>query len=1659
MQWQHLAHHVNHACPRRLVRCRVGCGLLLSYCERGAHEEGDCRRPCALGCGEVLGPSDRREAHERHLCPRRVVRCRHGCGRAALQERHREAHEAHECPRRPAPCPLGCGAVLEWRRLRAHAQGERGCCAYRLLPCLFDYVGRRVRASLRPAGQRRGEDGTFFEHDYDEAGAERAPPPQDVVVAFVEGYDEASGRHALRLAGSGERPRELLLAEELALCEPLDLDGGWGCALVRACERREHVGTVCPRRRQGCPNGCGQVLPAEAVAAHARGGCTRRAVTCSNAGCGAEMMHCDLWRHENSECGFTKQRCSCGEWLDRVALERHALEECAASRVRCLLGCAQYVARRDMEEHLRAGCAKREVTCALGCGRVMWAEEQPSHAERECECRLVACAQCAGSVPARELAGHRQHACARRPIACDCGAQVPLDELQRHREVLCARRLRWCAMGCGERVADEDMEEHERALCARRIESCRLGCGLDVRFDARAQHERDACVKRPLACPLGCGDELRAEQMDAHRRVCDNRPVPCGANSAACARRLRSWLTGDIYNGAARLVRCEAHGETALAWAAREGDDALIEVLASRVRGTAPAEPTVLLGTLDPAARAALAAKLAALRADTDERAERLRKQAARAARMRVVLAEESALGHTPLTWAAAKGRRSTLAVLAQAGADLEAETSRGRSALVEALREGHVDCVRWLLRAGAAPERRLAKTGLSALDVARRIGNASLLVVVEDMVRFRDDFARLMQMIVLADVAGVNRMLELGEPFTPDRERAVEHELEALERERLAWLSEQDELLAAERAAAPAVAAKAAARDALARQAQRVDDETAAAVAERDKARQRLEPVLSKAGLAVQFVRDRDLRQLRQILEPPPWAEAVMQAACTLLGVEPLEERDPLNAGATVRRFWPAGRAALLAQPARQLKAQLQRLLNGGLVAPDRVAAARGALAGLDQTMDESLLKQDEEDEEALELEPEGKAAEKHEKTSGTSSPMLERDVVLTALRFWALAIEVHDRVFRGEMGALSKVESVLRTKRANLQLDLDVATDALRWAENKALAASEPLREVSALLAAHPARVAAARERLHCARLVSARTPDGHTALSWAAMLGDAQVAQLLLERGCAPDYDDDLRDAAARLIQCLARAFLLKCRRPPWSTAQSQLFLSEDLEQWYARRTAVLQHRALRERCRPPLAHAVYNGHRDVAQLLLNWGAALHRRCASPPMAAPPFCSIVSTATSTSSSSSSRVEELEAASPPAPPPHGRKQQHIEHIDIERTRSRKQQGLDMVRVAELGRARQGAPDWRFGEGWVEAGRHDETLALVKRRWDLHKERQQYRLEAERLRLSRAAAEARVSELNALVGPAVFREDFEAVCLLVAQGASVDWETPEGFTALAYAAWRGTEAVAPDGAQVLAVELLLDNPGSTPNVNRELRTGHTALSLAAKAGRVNVMEALLRRGALPSAVLRDGRTPLAHAAAAGKWDACRVLLGHGAEATRSRPPCAAGAAAGTCARCRRASFRAQRRAPRSRRRRTTSTCPTTRSTSAPSASSSAATAAACRSSGRTSASATWPSSAPRAPRPAPCASSRCPLQRASSTACASACGAASSACAATRASCSTRWPRTTSRTARCARRPAPTAAPPSCPGTCTRSTAACTAPSARSRAATAERP
>jgi len=140
--------HLESACLMRVRSCTLGCGAMLQECHMSAHQEQSCPQRevfCPI-CGDHIVQADL----ERHKseegpggCQFRLMRCRLGCG-LLLKQRQLAAHMEKDCPKRYVTC-LKCGDDRVWADELAEQHPERDC-SERIVICPHENCGLGILA-------------------------------------------------------------------------------------------------------------------------------------------------------------------------------------------------------------------------------------------------------------------------------------------------------------------------------------------------------------------------------------------------------------------------------------------------------------------------------------------------------------------------------------------------------------------------------------------------------------------------------------------------------------------------------------------------------------------------------------------------------------------------------------------------------------------------------------------------------------------------------------------------------------------------------------------------------------------------------------------------------------------------------------------------------------------------------------------------------------------------------------------------------------------------------------------------------------------------------------------------------------------------------------------------------------------------------------------------------------------------------------------------------------------------------------------------------------------------------------------------------------------------------------------------------------------------
>eukprot|EP00936_MAST-01D_sp_MAST-1D-sp1_P000470 g470.t1 len=418
------ARHMADECPLRIVKCRVSCGLTMRAKDREHHEEEICRRPCRWGCGAKIGPLDRRELHERFVCPKRLVDDPSGCDIPGITAEKLPHYLEHRCPKRLVPCPLGSGEMIASDEVDTWVHPEKGLCPNRLVRCRLDYVNKRLRVY------------SVLESKWE--------------MGLVMAYDAAQDMHTIRFEGTRRAMKSRLKDLDFEEVQ----DDVYQCGWIVATDLPTHMLT-CTHALVDCPFGSGQRVPRgkldqhvvdrkrwlaeaainDAVTASQRAAMASTfaveqaaaAVAAASARNNAKWVAWEaadaakaaLAVADNAIRVVTRVvECKCGVLLLFTRLRAHRLAECPEEFVQCTQGCGQKVRRAIINHHMKHECTRRLQECSQGCGQMVFHDEQHMHNVTLCCKRTVECpAMCGHVCRAEELADHKYN-CPRRNLTC-----------------------------------------------------------------------------------------------------------------------------------------------------------------------------------------------------------------------------------------------------------------------------------------------------------------------------------------------------------------------------------------------------------------------------------------------------------------------------------------------------------------------------------------------------------------------------------------------------------------------------------------------------------------------------------------------------------------------------------------------------------------------------------------------------------------------------------------------------------------------------------------------------------------------------------------------------------------------------------------------------------------------------------------------------------------------------------------------------------------------------------------------------------------------------------------------------------------------------------------------------------------------------------------
>ncbi len=1047
-----------------------------------------------------------------------------------------------------------------------------------------------------------------------------------------------------------------------------------------------HVNHECVLRAVRCPNNCGQKLVFKTLAAHLHKTCPLRHVECP-LGCGVATSLSQQARHVAEECPKRVARCICGAEIAAGDRAQHELTDCLYTWTRCSLGCGAPVQVYQLQDHVDNHCPKRHASCSLACGIVLWAEEMAMHYTHDCMHREVPCRLGCGKrgILAKELDDHERAECLLREVPCPvgCGTNVSFTHMQDHLQFHCPLAKVSCPLGCGARVLRADLDVHEAETCPRRQILCPAGCLMWVTHDRLDAHMRETCDLGVIKCPLGCGNWLRRGNLKEHQQVCSCRIVPCGGGFEGCARQVRSWLipsspskhglqqqhghpgphhrhdddnsdhhhhhhhhqarTGAASSPLRMLVYCEPHLETALTFAAKAGDQALV---------------LSILDQLDPSRK--------------DQGVDFV-----------------TLNGSTALIYACRGGHVKCAEALLEHGASVDLETSHGATALLEAIRAGAGDVCKVLI-ARRADVFSANSQRLTPLIVAQRSKRADVVSLIYAHTRLHTQQRELFGHVALGNFAAVQQMLQNGAPHELNIVEKLQLKLERLRVEKdevAAGIEEMEhavhEAEAHYRAFTDDIREKEKAAKALQRRVAQMEGHKKQLSVE-------IVPYFKRQLRALQEVRDIHVAEVQRIYEPPGFMRRTFTALLLLMGHRPHQVKDRRDMGRSmVEDWWGPARECLSKhdfvrtvqlfnfsetpdEVIARVRAEFVSPDGAAIPAPNEEEEAKeeekGNSSGGD-AVEDSLSREDAtflRGDGNVSGDKSGRAAlsgvrlpaqppplpkalanaatnranapgggvgsHKEEAAAGAAPLVVDSDndsgsadgrvkrrhdarddkwgyrsgadgyPLIEALQRYISYVCQH-RDFELQRRSMDVEAARLKAEQNQIMASLWPDHAAYKRAEFKHVMLSERYEELTKRQRAINFAADRASQRFDVSLLLNSRTATGHTALSWAAQYNDSSIIQLLCKYGSALDYEDCVGAAAAAVLQTLFRHYSWKLHREPWTPQRGQRYRLQESTTWRRIRSLYQRFEFLRETGRVPLIDAFYNGSLNSVETLLS------------------------------------------------------------------------------------------------------------------------------------------------------------------------------------------------------------------------------------------------------------------------------------------------------------------------------------------------------------------------------------------------------------------------------------------------------------------------
>lgn len=380
----------------------------------------------------------------------------------------------------------------------------------------------------------------------------------------------------------------------------------------------------------------------------------------------------------------------------------------------------------------------------------------------------------------------------------------------------------------------------------------------------------------------------------------------------------------------------------------------------------------------------------------------------------------------------------------------------------------------------------------------------------------------------------------------------------------------------------------------------------------------------------------------------------------------------------------------------------------------------------------------------------------------------------------------------------------------------------------------------------------------KIEVAKIMAFITPSGHTILSWACAVGNAEIVQLLLQKGATVGYGDDYNISSAKIIQATYRHYRWRKinyhLQPEFSKREIAL---KDLCKTI-KRTMLLRRLSIRN----PLCEAFFNGNSNVLETFRGEEIPMGPLC-MPTLVAP-------------LGTLPRPFQTEAK--------------------KRDATEKPNMFSFIECAYMGRDYFETAVWINGIGW--RGNSDEaddkynlTIQVAENLWvDLLGKSNSIRETKKYLKTTKDYEKKSMKWSNEME-QSIYNGSFEKMIDCAYCGVDINFETSKGVTPLMRAAMEdnifpnNSKCTNPGREPVSAVCFLLDRLTNRPLIDYESKHGYTALTYACYHGRLQSVKELLERGAVINRKsTKTGRTALIIASMKGKKGIAQYLIEQGAD-------------------------------------------------------------------------------------------------------------------------------------------------------------------------------